>query len=298
LNWMMWYYFSDDTTYKQTPPPNGEGEYVLFRRPCPPEIRAMAYLCLSRGAKGLLFYPYLMWKLKKYVNPTYPKTDSVVSQRLFPTDKDMHVVPSSIELSGTLGNMCYIGLRDATSKPCDTSVYSGPVLLNIDDGQTTYWDDKPDNTFGYLCELIPEIKLLTPTLIQLEWVNGYSLNSTDPDWASPCPHYYLDEVSGVSYMDVGFFDHPYEPVGVEYFMIVNREGIADMTNRDVTVALDAGHWPGADTLLLTDIANKEHPQTLKRDGDRFVFTQVFEPGEGKLYRVSPVNEPPITMLHH
>jgi hypothetical protein len=138
--------------------------------------------------------------------------------------------------------------------------------------------------------LIPEIKKIKDVLIQLDWVNGYSLNSTDPSWASPCPHAYVMDVQGVSYMDLALFDHPYEPIGVEYFMLVNREGIEDMTNRNVSVALDAGHWPQEDSLVLTDIAHKDHPQTLKRDGDRYVFTQVFEPGEGKLYRVSPASQ--------
>jgi hypothetical protein len=163
---------------------------------------------------------------------------------------------------------------------------------------TGYWHSdttNADSTYKYLITLIKEIKKLAPTLMQLDWVNGYSLNSTDPDWASPCPHDYVADVWGVSYMDLALFDHPYEPVGVEYFMLVNREGIADMTNRTVTVALDAGHWPGADSLTLTDITHKDNPQTLVREGDRYVFTQVFEPGEGKLYRVSPVSEAPIAL---
>ena len=132
--------------------------------------------------------------------------------------------------------------------------------------------------------------------MKLDWVNAYSLNSTAPEWRSPCPHYYIEDVWGAEFMDLAFFDHPYEPVGVEYFMMVNREGIADMTNRTVSVALDAQHWPEEDTLILSDIANADNPRKLKRVGERFTFTEVFEPGEGKLYRVAPTNEASITLV--
>lgn len=281
---------------------------VRSRRSCPPEIRCMTYLNLSRGAKGMFF---VCWS-----GPTtyYYKSSDTDSTLLNDIEPNIAIPVNSSNYTKYFENYRGVGLRDYQGYPFgywgsarDSNWYAdNDSLHRLNNGSTgngsstTYWHTNNwDTTYSYLAHsLIPEIKKLGPTLIQLDWVNGYSLNSTDPKWASPCPHEYVMDVSGVSYMDLGLFDHPYEPVGVEYFMLVNREGIADMTNRTVTVALDAGHWPGADSLSLTDIANKEHPQTLVREGDRFVFTQVFEPGEGKLYRVAPVNEPPITMLHH
>lgn len=280
--WMVclqihWEFYYDEGTEK-----------VKCRRPCPPEIRAMSYLALSRGAKGLLFYSYLGGRRRSY--------DSDTVLNVFPTNANMPRIDNDNELVSSTSDVTCLGLRDSTSRPCDSDYrYSNQMarLLNVD--TSCVWDGAQDTTFDYLCVLIPEIKLLAPTLMQLDWVNGYSLNSTDPRWASPCPHEYVMDVWGVDYMDLGLFDHPYEPIGVEYFMLVNREGIADMTNRTVTVALDAAHWPQEDSLLLTDIANKEHPKTLVREGDRYVFTQVFEPGEGKLYRVSQINQAPIAL---
>jgi hypothetical protein len=64
----------------------------------------------------------------------------------------------------------------------------------------------------------------------------------------------------------------------------------------VSVALDAQHWPEEDTLILTDMANRDNPRKLIREGDRYIFTEVFEPGEGKLYRVAPTNEASITLV--
>lgn len=299
--WMAGVEINWEFIWRKTPDNDMTEEKVLSRRPCPPEIRCVSYLALSRGAKGLLFVNYYNHKNRKYIRKYIENgetiTETTTHPNVFPTDADMDILDPSqgdyayshASRTGTLG------LRDATSKPCDSN-YSGPVLLNVPDGQTTYWDGKPDHTFGYICELIPEIKLITPKLMELDWINGYSLNSTSPEWRSPGPHYYVEDVWGVEYADLGFFDHPYEPVGVEYFMMVNREGIADMTNRNVGVALDASYWPEEDTLILTDIADADSPKRLVRQGDRYVFTEVFEPGEGKLYRVAPTNEASITLV--
>jgi len=301
--WMAGVEINWEFIWRKTLHNNMTEEKVLSRRPCPPEIRCASYLALSRGAKGLLFINYYNHKNRSYVR-TYIEngdtiTETTTHPNKFPTDADMDILDPSqgdypyshASRTGTLG------LRDYTSQPCDEN-YSGgtPVLLDVPDGKTTYWDGKPDHTFGYICELIPEIKKITPTLMKLDWINAYSLNSTAPEWRNPCPHYYVDDVWGAEFMELAFFDHPYEPVGVEYFMLVNREGIADMTNRTVSVALDAEHWPEEDSLILTDIANAENPRMLKRVGERFTFTEVFEPGEGKLYRVAPTNEAPITLV--
>ncbi|TKJ38460.1 hypothetical protein CEE36_10670 [candidate division TA06 bacterium B3_TA06] len=251
------------------------------RRPCPPEIRCAAYLVLSRGAKGLLFHPWTY---------NYKDTNTV--------DLD----PSDIAIPSYGASQYHyynLGLRDQVGYPFgEGGPRSGTHKLNSGGGGSTYWHtNRDDTTYDYLANsLIPEIKKIAPKLMQLDWVNAYSLNSTAPEWRSPCPHYYVDDVWGAEFMDVAFFDHPYEPIGVEYFMMVNREGIADMTNRTVSVALDAEHWPEEDTLILTDIANADNPRKLKRVGERFTFTEVFEPGEGKLYRVAPTNEAPITLV--
>ena len=259
--------------------PNGEKASV--RRPCPPEIRCASYLVMSRGAKGILFHGW----------------SHGINTNLWPGEN----VKIPCTEGGSLGN---VGIRDHYGFPFgdwggDNPATEDQHMLNNGVGagaQSTVWHNRHDSTYYYLCELIPELKKITPKLMELDWVNAYSLMSTDPNWTNPCPHYYMEDVWGVDYMDVAFFDHPYEPVGVEYFMMVNREGIPDMTNRTVSVALDAQHWPEEDTLILTDIANADNPRTIRREGDRFVFTEVFEPGEGKLYRVAPTNEAPITLV--
>ncbi|NLI98313.1 hypothetical protein GX441_06600 [bacterium] len=255
------------------------------RRPCPPEFRCAIYIALSRGAKGIFF---IRWLSTPETNK-YPEVQ----------------IPNAEGNGGSLE----VGMRDCQGWPFGLGPASDPNYVTnhhfLNSGRPssdplyTYWHSptgRIDQTYTYLRdELIPEIKAIDTTLMQLDWVNGYSLNSTDPNWASPCPHEYVTDVWGVDYMDLALFDHPYEPIGVEYFMLVNREGIADMTNRTVSVALDAGHWPQEDSLTLTDIAHKDSPQTLVREGGRYVFTQVFEPGEGKLYRVAPANAAPVAI---
>ena len=255
-------------------------EKILSRRPCPPEIRAMTYLALSRGAKGILYVNYYNYKYRKDADGTY--TNQLAN--IFPDSANMPTIDSGYTGSHTARSGA-LGLRDATSKPCDTTIYSGPVLLDVPDGQTTYWDGKPDHTFGYICHLIPEIKAISDVLMQLDWVNAYSLNSTAPEWRSTCPHYYVDTVIGAEYVDLGFFRHSSN--GVDYFMVVNREGIADMTNREINVVL---HVMTMNQLLLTDMADSTNPDTLAPDsGYYFSFTRTFEPGEGKLFRLSRIH---------
>ncbi|MBD3285828.1 hypothetical protein GF338_05780 [candidate division WOR-3 bacterium] len=252
------------------------GDAAEARRPCPPEIRCLVYLSLSRGVKGILFHP---WSLSTN-NEVYPDVQ--------------------IPYTGSIPKDEYwIGLRDHEGYPFGFKTDTYHKLNNGNSGsyQHTYWHDNyHDYTYYYLDTLIQEIKLITDILIDLDWVNAYSLMSTDPNWTNPCPHYYMEDVWGVNYMDVAFFDHPYEPVGVEFFMMVNREGIADMTNRNVGVALDANHWPESDTLILTDMAQRDNPRKLIREGDRYTFTEEFEPGEGKLYRAAPNNLAPVANL--
>lgn len=253
---------------------NGHPE---IRRPCPPEIRCAAYLLMSRGAKGILFHG---WS--------------------FSINDDNKTLPNiQIPYEGSSFGKGNVGIRDANNGyPFGHGPNASSHKLNNGTG-STYWHQEAnryDKTYDYLCDLIPELKLITPKLMELDWINGYSLKSSSPGWNLPCPHYYVEDVWGVEYADLGFFDHPYEPIGVEYFMLVNREGIADMTNRNVSVALDADHWPEADSLILTNIANRDNSRTLTREGERFIFSEEFEPGEGKLYRVAPAQEPPITYI--
>lgn len=272
---------------------NPEATRAIYRRPCPPEFRCATYLALSRGAKGVLFIRWVAWVGAGGI-----------------TEYPMVTIPCDTSgLEKDYSNVSEVGIRDHLGWPFgigpsgDPDYVADNHLLNVGYdvlGNKTYWHDHPrDSTYLYFKNsLIPEIKAIAPTLIQLDWVNGYSLNSTDSDWASPCPHVYVKSVTGAEYVDLAFFDHPYEPVGVEYFMLVNREGIADMTNRTVSVALDAGHWPQADSLILTDIARADSPRKLAREGNRYTFNEVFEPGEGKLYRVTPVSEAPIASANH
>lgn len=255
------------------------------RRPCPPEIRCVVYLSFSRGAKGFLFHPWLT---------NYEDSPANIDD--FPSNLTIPIPITDTTRTGDYP----LGLRDCEGYPFGHPAADTHFLNNGEwgSGDSTYWHGpgRRDHTYYYLDTLITELKKITPTLIKLDWVNAYSLNSTAPEWRSTCPHYYVDDVWGADFMELAFFDHPYEPVGVEYFMLVNREGIADMTNRNVGVALDASHWPEEDTLILTDIADADSPKRLVRQGDRYVFTEVFEPGEGKLYRVAPINETPITLV--
>lgn len=147
------------------------------------------------------------------------------------------------------------------------------------------WDTASDTTYAYLAHsLIPEIKKLAPTLMQLDWINAYSLKSTDDDWEDPCPHVYIKsiETNDEGYIDLGFFDDPNDAAS-EYFMIVNRDGIADMTDCIIEIVMSG--WD-VDKIKLTDMSDTNSIKILVREPKgEFSFQEVFEPGEGKLYRV-------------
>lgn len=229
------------------------------RRPCPPEIRCATYLSLSRGAKGIFFHG---WTFES--NPgVYPNTAIPCAS----LDLDEHV-----------------GIRDHNGYPFgEAGSYN--LKLNSSAPQAPYWSGRTDSTYYYLkTHLIPEIKAISDVLMQLDWVNAYSLKSTDPEWASPCPHVYIKSITTTDsgYIDLGFFDDPADAAS-EYFMIVNRDGIADMTDCIIEIVMSG--WD-VDKIKLTDMSDTNSIKILVREPKgEFSFQEVFEPGEGKLYRV-------------
>jgi hypothetical protein len=256
-------------------------EKVLRRRPCPPEIRCVTYLVLSRGAKGIFYSPYLSEKNRTTCDSTVPNT--------FPP----HTKPilQWEELSSGVGAKS-LGLRDRSSRPCEEG--AGAYLLSTTPGSSV-WHCEKDTTFDYLCTLIPEIKAITPTLMQLDWVNAYSLKSTSSQWEKPGSHTYVKDITTnrEGYIDLAFFDSTGS--SSEYFMVVNRDDIDSMRSATLIITLDGTCWP-AQRLLLTDMgdsASVANPDTLNRSGTVFVDTVVFEPGEGKLFRINNLSGPGI-----
>ncbi|MBN2378598.1 hypothetical protein JXM67_02190, partial [candidate division WOR-3 bacterium] len=141
-----------------------------------------------------------------------------------------------------------------------------------------------DTTYAYLCSLVPELKKITPKLMELDWDSAYSLKTTC-GLDSPCPHGYVHSVTTTDsgYIDLGFFTHP-EEAWSRYFMVVNRDGIARMDTAIITITF---HFPGYTKLEVTNVADTVPPTSITDTTGYFTLVDTFAPGEGKLYKVIP-----------
>ena len=245
-----------------------DGTKAFSRRPCPPELRCVVYLCLSRGAKGILFHPWLT----KYANNTIDD------------------IPSTITIPCTTSGGSYtIGLRDCDGVPFDGSK-PHHKLNESAASPATFWSGRTDSTYYYLSEyLIDEIKAISDVLMQLEWDSAYSLASTMDTLAKPCPHGYVDTVTTTDsgYIELGFFSPYYWQDFGKYLMVVNRDGIADNEPDSITLYLD---FPDKDSLHVVEYGDPNTDTILVKDtsDNRFHLARDYEPGEGKLFRFYPI----------
>jgi len=280
--------------YGNTPGPSGQkrrwletidiawyttsASFGASRRPCPPEIRCASYLSLSRGAKGIFFHGWTFSsKPGEYPNATIPC--------------------SSIDLDA------HVGIRDHLGYPfgdSNSNDYADHHWLtnsrNPSDPLYTYWHGpgRRDRTYFYLKEeFIPEIKAISDVLMQLDWVNAYSLKTTCGKETS-CPLHYVHDVSTVveendsGYIDLGFFEphSPWWDYG-KYLMVVNRDGIAQVDTATITLVLD---FPTGSRLSVIEIGDPDSFYVLTKSGGYFYLVKDYEPGEGKLFRFYSIKE--------
>ena len=121
-------------------------------------------------------------------------------------------------------------------------------------------------------------------------MNAYSLNSTAPDWRSPCPHYYVDSVATTDsgYIDLGFFSPSEWRDYGKYLMVVNRDGIADNKPDTITLYLDFLEGDTLDSLYVIEFGDPNTDSFLPRASDGyFHLAEDYAPGEGKLFRFYP-----------
>jgi len=236
------------------------------RRPCPPEIRCASYLSLSRGAKGIFFHGWTFESVSdEYPNVTIPC--------------------SSIDLDA------HVGIRDHKGFPFGYTNSPDKDYHYLNNGQpsgdSTHWYEAKDTTYNYLANhLVDEIKEVGKVLVQLDWVNAYSLKSTVTGKGDDCSHMYVKDITttGEGYIDLAFFDDT-AFLASEYFMVVNRDGITDNVNCTLTIKLDGSGWSNINRLIVKNMADTTDTFVAKYS-EGYVFTDTFSPGEGKLYKVS------------
>ncbi|MBD3285383.1 hypothetical protein GF359_03070 [candidate division WOR-3 bacterium] len=92
------------------------------------------------------------------------------------------------------------------------------------------------------------------------------------------------------YIDLGFFEPEpgFDSWKAKYLMVDNRDGIAQMENDDtIILRLTSMGCSSCDSLAVTEYGDPEVNEILGKDStsDYFYLTKVFEPGEGKLFRI-------------
>jgi hypothetical protein len=203
-----------------------------------------------------------------------------------------------------------IGLRDKDGFPFgfgwgrDAEWYrSNPQRhrLNNGDGNTWWHSHNWDTTYTYLAEwLIPELKRLTPWLMNVTWDTAFSRDKGFFGTIfSPVRYVTACRTRGIfvgNYIDVGFFT---DPADVDYFMVVNRTGIAEY-DKPVRIYMEIDKEKGHEGhLYITDLYDMRVHDLRQVDGDPnndYKFDMDFVPGQGRLYAISsdmaPAPRPP------
>ena len=220
-----------------------------YRPPTAAELRMHVNLGLCYGATGIIPFPY---------------------GTLYATDDNFSNAPMA--MPGLVSNRLVGGLRSDHSKNVDT-VFG----QNIWTGYKEKWDElKAINT---------RLKTFGDTLLALTWLGAKSWSSglTAGTWGGIVTSAAMADTLGVTllgstYVETGHFQRGGT---TDYIYVMNRRtdsSPATLDRRDITITLNRP-WP---KILVTDI---EHgSQWDVANGG--CFTDRFNPGEGKMYRIT------------
>jgi len=86
--------------------------------------------------------------------------------------------------------------------------------------------------------------------------------------------------TGADYVDLGFFSHP-EEASSYYFMLVNRDGIADMDTATIAVRL---YFDNMQKVELMDMADSTDTILACDPVGYFTFVDTFAPGQESCIR--------------
>ena len=133
----------------------------------------------------------------------------------------------------------------------------------------------PNYRFNAVKSLNQYIDKIKAVLLQLTWINGFSIHKGQPTGTFVTSVTTTDAASE-RYVELGLFK---DVANIDYFMLVNRRTLSN-ESRNITVSLNNSGFKE----ILEVASGKKFII-----GSNGTFTDTFTPGEGKLYKVSPLS---------
>jgi hypothetical protein len=234
------------------------------REPTNEEIEAQAGIAIANGADGLCWFFYSSFQ-----------TSSINDSKTI--DVTTGIFKNVYGLRNQFGDSVYTNLSKRTQ-----NIY----------GQ---------NKWEYVKQMNKKILNWKPVLDKINWSSGYSVHSEGEN------HEYINDIKSfyrnssmqysyedaVKYWEIGFFS----PVDVndkaKYFIVVNRRCVPETSAgagdlRELKIKFSSADL-GSDKWKITDVNTNQTVVTINKNSGEYYDMGIFNPGEGKLYKIEPVN---------
>ncbi|HAY35171.1 MAG TPA: hypothetical protein DCY06_13660, partial [Bacteroidetes bacterium] len=257
------------------------------REPTNEEIHAETMVSIAHGAEGLCWF-------------------------LYPSVKSLYN-------SGTLKNY-YQGVS-AIDNSFTTYVYNFGLTNLLQDDPTLsprYSNMYGQDKWNFVKKMNIKIEHWKPTLDEISWQEGFSIHSegSDHNYISDIKSIYRDSQSPydfnsnnedqTKYWEMGFFEPDFDNPNVsindksKYFLMVNRRCFPEMNFdgdiRKLKIKFNSNDLAGFNNWKIIELDSNKVISTFDKDSNLFVDMGIFQPGEGKLYKLAPVMQEGGTLI--
>jgi hypothetical protein len=155
-----------------------------------------------------------------------------------------------------------------------------------------------------VCSMNAKLKRWKPVLDSLNWQSGYSVHAEgvghefindiyslyrDPQSPDEFP---IQNDDTTKYWEMGFFNPDAANSRSKYFIMVNRRCVPDLNQtgdlRNLRIKFDSTQLTGFNNWSVTELDSNHTVATFDRRSASFIDFGLFQPGEGKLYKLAPV----------
>lgn len=147
-----------------------------------------------------------------------------------------------------------------------------------------------------------KIKNWKPVLDKINWREGYSTHSEGAEYnfvsdiesmyRNVSGEYATDD--GDKYWEMGFFNPIDGNDKTNFFMMVNRRCVPETSAgagdlRELRVKFNGANLQGSNNWRVVDVNTNQPVFTINKSSEEYYNFGIFNPGEGKLYKLEPVN---------
>lgn len=158
------------------------------------------------------------------------------------------------------------------------------------------------NKWEYIAGMNQKILNWKPTLDKINWKEGYSVHSegAQHNFINDIQSYYRNSSlsytneDAIKYWEMGFFNPSDANDKAKYLMIVNRRcvpetsaGVGDY--RQLKIKFNAANLQGFNNWKIIDVNTNQAIITIDKNSGIYYNLGEYKPGEGKLYKLEPVN---------